>query len=326
MRRASLLSIVIPVYASERYLSGTVSELCAALDGTIDFEIVLVNDGSPDDVQTVMDSIRTRDRRIRAVSLPRNVGQHRAILRGFVASRGDIVATIDDDGQNPPAAVLAVVEALKDRDLDVVYGRFATVEASPARRVASRLNRWISRHTISNRSGIAISNVRALRGDLARWLGDRSVSYPYLDAMILNATNRIGEVPVEHRPRAGGKSSYTVSKLVRLWFSHLTTLTLWPLRVAVVGSFGISVLALVVGILQIARALIERRAPQGWLSIFTAVSFFFSVLFLFLGIISVYVGRMYVSLNDFGASWERAADPRDESTNGVGEGARPWPT
>lgn len=317
MHGDGLLSVVIPVYGSESCLESTVSELCETLDVHRNFEIVLVNDDSPDGVRTIIDRLCGEDERIRAIHLARNVGQHRATLRGFVATRGDVVVTVDDDGQNPPSAVLALASALHERDLDIVYGRFIQSEHTPVRRWASRLNRWISRLTLSNRGQIPITNVRALRGDFARWLGSIHSSYPYIDALVFRATSSIGDVPVEHRTRARGESTYSLLKLVSLWLSHLTSLTLLPLRLAVAGSFSVSMLAVVLGGGLMIRALIQQRAPEGWLSLFTSVSFFFAVLFLFLGIVSAYVGRMYVSMNEQFSVWER---PVEEPSTPPGSG------
>jgi undecaprenyl-phosphate 4-deoxy-4-formamido-L-arabinose transferase len=314
-----LLSIVIPVYRSEAYLARTVAELVAFFEPIARFEVILVNDGSPDRVAQVIDRLCAEDARVRAISLGRNIGQHRATLRGFALARGDVVVTVDDDGQNPPAAALAVAEALVAGDLDVAYGRFQSVEQTGLRRLASRANRWLSRRTIQNWSDVAITNVRALRGDLARALGAVDSPYPYIDALVFRMTRHIGEVPVEHRARGAGESTYTLGRLLKLWVSHLTSLTILPLQFAMVGSFGVSVLGFLLGAGQLVRVLVERKAPAGWLSLYVTVTFLFSVLFAFLGIISAYLGRMYVSLNERDLVWtrshhlgERAAPARPE--------------
>lgn len=309
MELEGLLSVVIPVYRSERYLEDTVRTFVAYLEPRVRFEIVLVNDGSPDRVGAVIERLCTADPRIRAISLGRNIGQHRATLRGFALTRGDVVVTVDDDGQNPPQSAMAVAQALVEQDLDVVYGRFQTVEQAGLRRLASRLNRWLSRRTIQNDQELAITNVRALRGDLARALGAVSSPYPYIDALLFRMTRHIGEVPVQQLAREAGQSTYTLGRLVKLWVSHLTSLTVLPLQFAMVGSFGVSALGFLVGIAQLVRVMIERKAPAGWLSLFVSVTFLFSVLFAFLGIISAYLGRMYVTLNERDLVWTRARHP-----------------
>jgi len=321
MELDGLISIVIPVYRSEAYLADTVRSLVEYLEPRARFEIVLVNDGSPDRVAGIIDRICAADRRVRAVTLGHNIGQHRATLRGFAMARGDVVVTVDDDGQNPPHSAMAVARALVQSDLDVVYGRFQSVEQTVARRFASRLNRWLSRRTIQNQKDVAITNVRAIRGDLARALGAVSSPYPYIDALLFRMTRHVGEVPVEHLAREKGQSTYTLSRLLKLWVSHLTSLTVLPLQFAMVGSFGVSALGFVVGIVQLVRVLIERRAPAGWLSLFVSVTFLFSVLFAFLGIISAYLGRMYVSLNERDLVWTRATHtPEGEAGPGSSAG------
>ncbi|MFY3745929.1 glycosyltransferase [Anaeromyxobacter sp. Red801] len=304
-----LLSVVIPVYRSEAYLAETVRAFVAFLEPRTRFEVVLVNDGSPDRVDDVIRDLCAADPRIRAITLGHNIGQHRATLRGFALTRGEVVVTVDDDGQNPPQSAWAVATALVDQDLDVVYGRFQSVEQSLPRRLASRLNRWLSRRTIHNDRDVAITNVRALRGDLARALGAVQSPYPYIDALVFRMTRHVGEVPVEQRARERGQSTYSLSRLFALWISHLTSLTVLPLQFAMVGSFSVSALGFLIGIAQLVRVLVEQRAPAGWLSLFVSVTFLFSVLFAFLGIISAYLGRMYVSLNERDLVWTRTVHP-----------------
>lgn len=306
MRSDSLLSLVIPVYRSEECLGATVAELVAFFDAGPAFEVILVNDASPDGVQGVIDRLCAADGRIRSLTLGANIGQHRATLRGLADARGDIVVTLDDDGQNPPSAALAVADALEREDLDVAYGTFDVRRQSGSRRVASAINGWVSKHTLPNPQAIVLTNVRALRGDLARQLAATASSYPYIDAIIFRMASRIGHVRVEHRVRAVGSSTYGLQNLVVLWLSHLTSLSIWPLRIAVIGSFGISALGFLLGAAATVRALSLGGAPLGWLSLFCAVTFLFSVLFAFLGVVSSYVGRMYVALNEQGTVWVRS--------------------
>jgi undecaprenyl-phosphate 4-deoxy-4-formamido-L-arabinose transferase len=323
MASDALLSVVIPVYRSERYLATTVGELVQALDhADLTFEIVLVNDGSPDEVHAVIDALSSADPRVRGLELGRNRGQHAATLRGFAETRGDVVVTIDDDGQNPPSAAIAVMNALVEGDLDVAYGEFRTVEQSRVRRVASAANAWLTARTLHNEAGIAISNVRAIRGELARAMAASTSPYPYIDALVFRMTCRIGHVSIEHRARSSSGSTYTFRKLVSLWVSHLTTLSVFPLKVAVVGSLSASVLGFAFGVAQLVRALVVGGAPAGWLSLFCAVTFLFSILFAFLGIISAYLGRMYVAMNERELIWIRTRARGVRPADGAAPDAR----
>jgi polyisoprenyl-phosphate glycosyltransferase len=315
LRSERLLSFVIPVYRSEACLAATVTELVSFFESRSAFEVILVNDASPDGVQHVIDRLCAGDARIRSLALGANLGQHRATLQGLADARGDIVITIDDDGQNPPSAALAVATALERDDFDAVYGTFEVRMQSRSRRVASAINRWVSKHTLPNAREIPLTNVRALRGDLARQLGATASSYPYIEALIFRMATRIGEAPVEHRPRAAGSSSYTLARLMTIGLSHVTSLSVLPLRLAVVGSFGISACGFLVGAAATVRALASGGAPVGWLSLFCAVTFLFSVLFAFLGIVSAYVGRMYVASNERGLVWVRSRTPASPSAS-----------
>lgn len=306
-----LLSVVIPVYRSEKYLERTVRGLLERLEPHGAVEIILVNDGSPDGVQSVIDRLVDEDSRVHGIELGANRGQHVATLLGMAEANGDWVATVDDDGQNPPAAVLPLLEEAQRRDLDVVYGRFTATRQSRSRALASRINRWISRQTLGNTKGVAITNVRVIRGELARALGAVELPYPYIDAMIFRATRRIDEVAVEHLNRADGASTYSLSALFRLWFSHLTSLSALPLRAATAVSLLTSLLGVLAGAIQLIRALLVGRAPAGWLSVYLSLTFLFSVTFAVLGIMSMYVGRMYVAQNARGLTWKRPARRRE---------------
>lgn len=312
-----LLSVVIPVYRSQAYLERTVDELVSALEPEGRFEIILVNDGSPDDVQAVIDRLHARDPRVRFIEMGSNRGQHAATLRGFAVAQGDIVVTVDDDGQNPPEAVLAVASALQARRLnDVVYGRFGTVEQHPVRRLVSRINQWVFRHTMGNKTGVRVTNVRALRGGLARQLGAWESIYPYIDSMVFRSTRRVSDVLVPHRPRGAGQSTYRIRDLARLWLSHVSSLTVLPLKFATLGCFLTAAVGFTVGVVQMVRALLSEQAPEGWLSLFCAITFLFSLLFAFMGVLSTYVGRMYVSHNSRGLGWVR-------STGGISAAGAP---
>lgn len=301
-----LLSVVIPVYRSHDYLRRTVLSYKAFLENHGNYEFVLVNDGSPDGVQGVLLELHSEDARCRYIELGTNLGQHRALLYGLAAARGDVVVTVDDDGQNTPASALRVVEALQQHDHDVVYGRYPTPRQKRHRVFASRLNAWITRYAIGNHSNVAVSNLRAMRGDLARTLGRNKGAYPYLDAMIFAATRRIADVPVEHVPRAKGASTYSLSSLVNLFLSHVTSLSALPLKVAALGCFGVALFTTLLGVAEVGRSLYVGTAPAGWLTLMCVLTSFFGLLFAFLGIMGIYVARMYITQNARDLAWVRS--------------------
>src|SRR5207249_4958676 len=133
------LSVVIPVYRSAPTLGQLVTRLRAVLVGTgLDYEIVFVEDGSPDDSWRVLEELRRRHpERIVAVQLMRNYGQHNALMCGFRRSRGELVVTMDDDLQNPPEQIPKLLAAIKRGDYDLVYGSYGGKKHSPWRNLSS---------------------------------------------------------------------------------------------------------------------------------------------------------------------------------------------
>lgn len=294
-RAAPWLSFVIPAYRSQATLPSVIEEILGEFP---EAEVVVVVDGSPD---AAADAVRTwrathPEPAVRLFELRQNRGQHFAILQGFRHARGEIVATIDDDGQNPAAAYRRLLEHLRARDLDCVYGDTDRMAQSRRRRWLSRVNQELSVHFMGNRGRIPISNVRVLRADLARSLTETPTPYPFIDALIFRATRHVEALPVEQRPRALGRSTYSLAQLVMLGISHTTIFSTLPL--VVVAGLGLLVgsLAFVAALLLFAGRLLGAASATQPLLV-GLVSLLFSLSFANLALLSIYVGRLYIAFN-----------------------------
>jgi polyisoprenyl-phosphate glycosyltransferase len=312
MLRPKLLSIVIPCFRSAEILENTVNELFFELKDFCPLEVILVNDNSPDTTQEVIQRLCHANSSIHFIENGRNRGQHYATLRGFAATRGDVVVTVDDDGQNPPSSVKLVVETLLARGHDITYGKFATTNQTAFRKFASRLNQWMSKFTLGNTQGLSVTNVRAIVGSLARAITASRATAPYIDVLLWSCATKVSEVLVEQRPRAAGISTYSFWSLMRLWMSHLTLMTIIPLQIASYGSLCVSFFAGCAALFQIGRTLLSGSAPSGWLSLFLSLCFFFGLLFAFLAIAASYLGRIYVEQNRSGIYWARSSSEQQK--------------
>lgn len=296
MNKKHSISFVIPVYKSEKSLEFVVNEINKIRE--IDWEVILVNDNSPDNVKkVVLKLINKYPNRIIYLEFRRNYGQHAAIIEGFKHVTKEYVATIDDDGQNPPKEVLKMVKVLLKNDYDVVYGALTNNKHSNFRKLISKINTFISTITINNKFKVPISNVRLIKSKLAILISNNFSNYSYVDGRVFSLTNHIGFVEIEHKKRLAGKSSYNLIKLLKLWFNHIIGYSNIFIKCISFTSLFISILTFLIGVVYFLLTINKSDRPTGWLSTYITMTFLFSVLFLMLGILTEYIGRIYIKMN-----------------------------
>ncbi|HMJ91018.1 MAG TPA: glycosyltransferase family 2 protein, partial [Candidatus Acidoferrum sp.] len=231
------ISIVIPVYNSER----TIGRLCDALIDSLAsrwrLQIVLVDDGSKDGSAVACRRLHAAHAGIiTCVLLSRNFGEHNAVMAGLNFVTGDYCVVMDDDFQNPPAEVEAMLsEALKG--YDVVYACYPAKRHSLWRNLGCSLHNWMATHALQKPKGLYLSSFKLMSRFVVREIIQYTGPDPYLDAMILRATGNIGTVTVQHQPREEGQSGYTFRKLLALWSNMLVTFSVYPLRI--IGIYGL---------------------------------------------------------------------------------------
>jgi undecaprenyl-phosphate 4-deoxy-4-formamido-L-arabinose transferase len=291
------LSVVIPVYRSAQTLEELVRRLRAVLDGAaLDYELVFVEDGSPDDSWRVLESLRQRHpERIVAVQLMRNYGQHNALMCGFRRSRGGLIVTMDDDLQNPPEEIPKLIEAIKRGDYDLVYGSYGGKKHSPWRNLSSGVVNAFYRRVF--RSSITVTSFRIIRRPLLESIFPYHLNFTFIDGLLAWNTQRIGEVPVEHRPRAAGRSGYSLGKLVLLALNLFTNFSLLPLQLVSLVGLLTALLGLSVAVVYLVRYLLSEITVPGYASTIIAILVLGGVQLLSLGIMGEYLGRLHLNVN-----------------------------
>lgn len=287
------VSFVIPVYKSEKSIISLINEINKCKFKS--WQAVLVNDASPDNVEeSIYKIIDKFPNNITYKRLSKNGGQHKAILAGLTYVRHPIVATIDDDGQNNPKDILPLIEKLEKEDLDLVYGAFKSKQQKFWRRLASKINTKISQFTIGNKHKIPISNVRVFKRDLAIILSTISDRYPFIEGLIFKLTDRIDYQYINQYKRYEGESSYSLYKLTKLWWDHMIGYSNFLIRILSFISFILSLFAFLTGVAYFLLTINNENRPAGWLSTYLTTTLLFGFLFLFLGIIGEYIGRIYL--------------------------------
>ena len=291
------LSIVIPVYRGAQTI-GRLVETLATLRPEGGLEIVLVNDGSPDDSGKVCQELACR------VGVPliyiehaRNYGEHNAVMTGLRHARGAYIITMDDDLQNPPEEVLRLFDHARLGGSDVVYTRYAEKQHAGWRNLGSRFANAVADRLLDKPKGLYLSSFRCMSAFVVHAVTRYGGPYPYIDGLIMEVTQRIDSIEVKHLPRMEGRSNYTLRRLVRLWLNLATSFSLAPLRLAVFAGALLALLGAIGAVWTIVEALFVHETPLGWASTMTAILLVSGVQSMILGIVGEYVGRTFLSAN-----------------------------
>lgn len=292
-------SFVLPVFDEAEVLSALYSRLTAVLDqleGTS--EVILVDDGSTDDSWRLMRQMTAADDRFRCVRLSRNFGHQFAITAGLDLTRGDAVIVMDSDLQHPPEVVPRLVERWREgyqvvsaaRQERKGEGRFKQIASRAFYRVLGRLAnvemqpdvgdfRLVDRRALDALLGLR-ENTRYVRG-LFAWIGFSQIAVSY-----------------ESEARFTGRAKYTPARMTRLAVHGIASFSNVPLHLALFVGFITAGLSLLIGVSAIVTRLAGTDLVPGWLSIVCAVSFLGGVQLFVMGVLGIYLGRVYAEVKN----------------------------
>ncbi|CAN5398546.1 glycosyltransferase family 2 protein [soil metagenome] len=285
-------SIVMPVYNSEEIVGTTIDRVVEVFTRAgLDFELICVNDGSPDDSWAVISQRAESTPGVVALDLMKNYGQHYANLAGLIEATGDYVITMDDDLQNPPDQALLLIETAVIGGHEVVFGQFTRKQAKGLRRVGSLLIGQINQRVFGQPHDLVVSNFRILRRDVVDRIVASRTAYPYITGQALLVSRDRANVQVRHDPRPSGKSNYNLARILSLVLTILFSYSSWPLRAAALLGFAVSGMSFLLGGFLVARALLTETTVPGWTSIMVLMSIFAGVIIALLSMIGEYVVR-----------------------------------
>jgi undecaprenyl-phosphate 4-deoxy-4-formamido-L-arabinose transferase len=291
------LSIVVPVYRGAATVGRLVDEL-SRLSPDGGMEIVLVNDGSPDNSGAVcQDLVRTATVPVTYIEHARNYGEHNAVMTGLRHATGDFIITMDDDLQNPPEEVVKLYDHARQGSWDVVYTRYAVKQHAGWRNLGSRFANAVADRLLDKPKGLYLSSFRCMSALIVQAVTRYSGPYPYVDGLIMQVTQRIDSIEVRHLPRVEGQSNYNLRRLVRLWLNLATSFSLAPLRLAIFAGLAMASVGMIGAIATIAEALILPATPSGWASTMVVILLVGGVQSMILGVLGEYVGRTFLSAN-----------------------------
>ena len=290
------LSIVVPVYRGAATV-GTLVEALSALTPEGGIEIVLVNDGSPDNSGEVCRDLVSRATvPITYIEHARNFGEHNAVMTGLRHARGRYVITMDDDLQNPPEEVVRLYDHARSGNWDVVYTRYAVKEHEGWRNLGSRFANWVADQLLDKPRGLYLSSFRCMSAFAVAQVTRYHGPYPYVDGLLMQVTQRLDSIEVKHLKRFEGRSNYTLKRLVLLWLNLATSFSVLPLRMAIAAGVAMGALGFL-GALYVIGVGLTGETPSGWASLMTVSLLIAGVQFTILGVLGEYVGRAFLSAN-----------------------------
>ena len=280
------VSVVIPVYNSERTIPRLCAELSAELSNLESLQIVLVDDGSSDRSAEVCAEMHERyPYTVEFIGLARNFGEHNAVLAGLKHAVGDYCVIMDDDLQNPPSEVAKLLRHAS-LGFEVVYSKYGKRRHPFYRRLGSAIHNWTARHAIKSPPGLYLSSFKVISEAVVKHIVKYDGPKPYIDALILGSSASIGSIECAHHHRAGGRSGYSLRKLTGLWCLLVFGFSMWPIH-AGIATWTTAFAAL--SVTQFVDGMAELSKPAS----FTLVG----ASGLLIGILSEYIGRLYMRAN-----------------------------
>lgn len=294
-----LVSVCIPCYRSEKTLPAVVADITNEFGKRpeYEYEILLVNDGSPDGTFSVIRELCAADDHIVGVDLARNYGQNLALCALYARIQGDMAVFMDDDGQHAAEDIFLLLDKLNE-GYDVVIAAFPHKHHSLFKRVTSWGHRTLAEWTGTCPKGIVYSSFTAWSKTAITAAKDYHSPFPSIGAYLMHVTTRFANVDVSHRDRLDGESGYTFRKLMTLWLTSFTSFSIVPLRAAaVVGALcaGIGFLG---GIVLVIRKLLNPEIAAGYTSMVALLLFIGGLIMIILGLIGEYIGRIYMTISD----------------------------
>ena len=294
------LSFVIPCYRSQNTVMKVVDEIEATVKQRpeYDYEIILVNDGSPDKVWNVIKDRAQNDDKIIGINLSKNFGQHSALMAGFNNVKGDYVIALDDDGQTPACESFKLIEEL-EKGFDVVYASYPETHQKAFRKWGSDFNKKVSDYILDIKDDDRkASSFYACRRYIIDEIVKYDHSYPYITGLMVRATKNYSFVQVQHRDRLEGTSGYNIKSLIGLWLNMFTAFSIKPLRVASYSGVTFALFGLLYAFYVIIKKLFfHPEMEAGWSSTISVIMIMGGMIMIILGLIGEYIGRIYMCIN-----------------------------
>ena len=287
------ISVVIPIYSCGKVLHTLYESLNDTLSSiSPNFEIIMINDASPDDAWTHIKELEKKDHRIKGINFSRNFGQHKAITAGLDHVSGDWTVVMDCDLQDQPKEIIKLYNKALE-GYDIVVGRRVQRQDSFLKKTGSKLFYKILDFFTDNKMDSSIANFSIISLKVVkklRTLREQHRFYPFF-------VNWVGfkraDIDIEHSSRNEGKSSYTLSKLINLAIDGIVSQSNKPLKISIKFGFLMSMLSFLYGTWLIIQYFVFAIPVEGWTSVMVSIYFISGLLLANMGLLGLYIGKIF---------------------------------
>lgn len=298
MQDEVLISIVSPVYMGANFIQELVSRIEKSVSTISDeFEIILVDDGSPDDSWEEIELACRENPKVKGISLSRNFGQHYAIMAGLDFAKGSWIVVMDCDLQDVPEEIPKLYFAAQE-GFDYVRGQRVNRNDKEDKILLSLLFYKLLSYLVGKKLDPTAANFGIFKRkvvDAIRLTNDKHKVF----SLMLNWVGFKGAyIPIAHNSRSHGKSSYSLNKLLNLALEIILTHSDKPLRIMMKAGFLVTFLAFGLGLIFLCLNLMGKIKVSGFTSVIVSISFFSGIILFFLGILGLYVGKTFEGVKD----------------------------
>jgi len=289
----TLISVVIPCYNCSKSLTELHSRLVSTFNSIKkNYEIIFVNDASPQNDWEIIKSLKEKDNSVKGINLSRNFGQHYAITAGLSETKGDWIVVMDGDLQDQPEEIVKLF-AKTSEGYDVVLGVRFNRQDKFFKKLTSKLFYMLFNYMIGNELDNTVANFGMYRNIVIKNYLNMKEQSRLFPTFISWLGFKTAKVEIEHAQRLHGQSSYSLVKLVKLAVDSIVSHSNKPLRFSIKFGLLISLLSFIYGLWIIFKYIYFGTPVEGWSSLMVSIWFISGLLFLNLGIIGLYIGKIY---------------------------------
>ena len=288
-----MISIGSPVYRAEKILPILVSEINLVMERIgEDYEIILVDDRSPDNSWEVMKVLSSQNPKIKSIRLSRNFGQHSAIFAGLTKTKGDCVVVMDCDMQDQPKEIAKLYKKALE-GYDIVLGQRENRKDKFLKKLSSKLFYKVFNYLSGGHFNNEIGNFGIYKKKVIDSILNINDYIKFFPLFINWVGFKSTSIPIEHSSREEGKSSYSISRLLKLAFNVIISFSDKPLRLFINFGLGISILSFILGIYYLYLAVTHRITQPGFSSLILSIWFLSGIIISCIGIVGVYLGKTF---------------------------------